>query len=361
MLSLQRFMSDIDYLAERFPELGRRLGRVRLAELPTPVRTQRVLLADRERTVLVKHDNLTSAVYGGNKVRKLEYLLAPVGRKPARRLATFGTVGSHHALATALFARDAGYECTCFLAHQRKTAAVPATLNLLLHSGTEIVRYGGAYAERVRILRQHLWNRNARVVPAGGSSWYGTLGFVNAGLELAAQIEAGEIPAPNLLYVATGTMGTAAGLALGLALAGLPTEIQAIRVSHTAIANEDVLHRLIAKTVLMMNRLDACVPRDLAQHVNIRLRHDFFAGGYAHSNEETEAALKFARRHLNLHLESTYTGKAMAAILSDLGTSAAKSGPVLFWNTYNSAPLELSADAPADSASLPQEFLRYFT
>lgn len=354
-------MSDIDHLAERFPILGRSVRKTKLADLPTPVNEHRIRLAGREHELLIKYDNLTSPLYGGNKVRKLEYLLCPASRKPVRRFATFGTVGSHHALATALFARQAGYDCTCFLVHQRKTAAVPVTLNLLLQSGTEILRFGGPYNKRIATLRKNLWHRDVWVVPAGGSSWRGTLGFVNAGLELAAQIESGAIPVPDQLYVATGTMGTAAGLALGLALAELPTTVQAIRVSHTHIANEDILHRLITKTALMMHRLDQSVPQDLEKRVNICLRHEFFAAGYAHSNAEIDAAVVFADQQLQLKLETTYTGKAMAALLSDLASGAANCGQVLFWNTVNSVPLAVAVDAPVDSERLPAEFLSYFS
>jgi len=354
-------MSEIDHLAERFPALGRGIRKTKLARLPTPVVAQRVRLAGRAYELWIKCDNLTSELYGGNKVRKLEYLLSPPGRRPVRRFATFGAVGSHHALATALFARQAGFDCTCFLAHQRKSAAVPATLNLLLQGGCELVRYGGSYGNRIAMLRKYLWQRDARVIPLGGSSWYGTLGFVNAGLELAAQIEAGELPVPEKLYVASGTMGTAAGLALGLALAELPTTVQAVRVSHAQFANEKILHKLMSKTALMMRRLDQAIPRDLEKRVNIRMRHEFFAGGYAHSNAETDAALVFAEQQLQLRLEATYTGKALAALLSDLRHPAADEGPVLFWNTYNSVPLVIAADAPLDSERLPAEFLTYFS
>ena len=129
-----------------------------------------------------------------------------------------------------------------------------------LQIGTEIVRYGGAYAKRMKTLREHLWGRSAWVVPAGGSSWLGTIGFVNAGLELAEQVLAGKIDCPDRVYVATGTLGTAAGLGLGLAAAGLGTEVHAVRVSHTSIANEEILHRLVAKTAKMMRLRDETVP-----------------------------------------------------------------------------------------------------
>jgi D-cysteine desulfhydrase len=351
-------MSDVNYLDAMFPALGQAVGRISLANLPTPVSRARILHAGGTFNLSVKRDDLSGDLYGGNKVRKLEYLLNPGTSRTVRRFATFGSVGSNHALATAIYARQLGFECTCFLAHQAKVSTIAPALRMHARLGTEIVRYGGNYSARIKTLREHLWDRDAWVIPIGGSSWIGTLGFVNAGLELATQISAGEIPLPPRIYVATGTMGTAAGLALGLALAGLRSEVQAIRVSDTAISNEQVLQRLMRKTALMMHRLDPSVPADLAQRTRIRLRHSWFAGGYARSDARTLDAIRFAADRLNLTLESTYTGKAMAALLDDAAEAGA-GNECLFWNTWNSAVLPLANGRSADLSAVPQEFQSY--
>ncbi|MGH8168608.1 MAG: pyridoxal-phosphate dependent enzyme, partial [Woeseiaceae bacterium] len=193
------------------------------------------------------------------------------------------------------------------------------------------------------------------------SSWLGTFGFVRAGVELAEQVAEGLLPAPDRVYVAAGTMGTAAGLALGLAMANLETEVHAVRVSDTSICNEDALRRLVDKTARMMRRLDQSLPRDLAQRVNVRVRHEFFAGGYARSDAATDAAIDFARDQLDLELEGTYTGKAMAAVIRDFDSGTDGRKHVLFWNTFNSTPLPLDPDAPFDREALPGEFLRYLS
>ena len=113
-------------------------------------------------------------------------------------------------------------------------------------------------------MRSSLQGRGTWVIPMGGSSWLGSVGYVNAGLELAAQIEAGDIDRPDRIYVATGTMGTAAGLALGLALANIDCRVQAVRVSHDSIANRERMDRLLHKTAMLMHRIDPRVPQDLA-------------------------------------------------------------------------------------------------
>jgi 1-aminocyclopropane-1-carboxylate deaminase/D-cysteine desulfhydrase-like pyridoxal-dependent ACC family enzyme len=225
---------------------------MRLASLPTPVREVAVQLDSGERKLSVKYDDQTGVIYGGNKVRKLEYIFPRARDKKCGRLATFGAVGSNSALATALYARQAGFDCTCFLMHQAKTEQIPATLNMHIQNGTELVRYGGAYNKRVQTLRDNLWGRHAWVIPMGGSSWRGTVGFVAAGLELAEQVAAGEIPRPDRIYVGTGTMGTAVGMALGLAIAEFDTEVHAVRASVTEITNEHLMQNLADKTVMMM-------------------------------------------------------------------------------------------------------------
>ena len=348
-------MSRTDHLQARFPTLGERLPRVELTRLPTPLRELELELPSGTRRVVVKQDDVSAALYGGNKTRKLEYLLARAQERKCDRIATFGAAGSNHALATALHARRLGLSCTCFLSHQRKCEGIAKTLRLHLENGTDIVRYGGSRATRIHTLREHLRGRRAWVIPMGGTCWLGNIGTVNAGLELAGQIDAREIRAPDRVYIATGTMGTAVGIALGLALVGLPIEVHAVRVSHTSITNETALRRVAEKTVQMMHRLDDTVPADTAGRMRLQLRHEFFGEGYAHSTPATDRALRIAEEQLGLAPETTYTGKAMAALLHDLESDA--DARVLFWNSYNSVPLELSGNP--DTGALPEEFLRY--
>ena len=216
-------------------------------------------------------------------------------------------------------AKSLGFDCTCLLSNQTRTANVPRVLNMHLQNGTEIVRYGGARSSRIRTLRQHLWNRGVYLIPPGGSNWLGAIGFVNAGLELAAQVAAGEIDTPDRIYVANGTMATAVGLSLGLTLANLPTEVQAIRVTENFVSSPEAMRRLLIKTATMMNRLDSSVPADLADRARYCFREGFLGDGYAKTNAATDRAVDIARDELGLMLESTYTGKALAAMLHDLG------------------------------------------
>jgi D-cysteine desulfhydrase len=353
-------MIDADHLQSRYPRLGNGLARIPLADLPTPVRQVRFLGSARGATVWIKEDNLTSRLFGGNKVRKLEYLFGRLGKRPVDRVATFGAVASNHALATALYARELGYRPVCFLSHQSRTPLAAAALNMHLQNATGLVPLHGDYGARLATLRAHLRGQRCGVIPMGGSSWTGTAGLVAAALELVGQADAGQLPLPDRVYVATGTMGTAAGLALGFALADRATEVHAVRVSHTAICNEPGLHRLMNKTVRMLHRLDASFPEDLAERSRVTLRHEYFEPGYARSNAKTDAAIAAAADQAGLRLESTYTGKAMAALLDDLPGCTARGERLVFWNSYHTTPLPVDSDRPVDRGALPAEFLRYF-
>lgn len=349
-----------DHLAAAYPNLARQLPKMHLADLPTPVIERNLRTATGMHKVSIKCDDLTGELYGGNKVRKLEYLLHRARQKKAQRIATFGTVASNHALATALYAKSIGLECTCFLSNQARTPNIPRSLNMHLQNDTEIVRFGGSRADRVRTMRKHLWGRRAWLIPAGGSNWLGAVGFVNAGIELAAQVAAGEIHAPDRLYVANGTMATAVGIALGLALAGLDTDVHAVCVTEDFVANPRAMRRLMLKTAMLLHILDSSVPADLAQRTRYCFRDEFLGDGYARTNAGTDRAVDLARDELGLSLEATYTGKAMAAMLHDLDQPATSRQSTLFWNTCNSRPLPVGVDRPADVSRLPKEFLRYF-
>lgn len=349
-------MSDV--LDARFPVLAKRLDRVGIADLPTPLAHRELGLASGTHRVFVKRDDQTSGLYGGNKVRKLEFLLARALARGARRVATFGSVGSHHALATAIHARALGLDCTCFLAHQKRVPGIAGTLNMHLALGTEIVRYGGDIDAR-DCLRRHLHGRNAWVIPLGGSNWLGAVGYVVAALELDAQLAGSGLPPPTRIYVANGTMATAAGLALGLAAAGRDIDVHAVRVADNRYANPARLSRLVARTAALLGRLDASFDPGLARRARIVWRDDFFAGGYAVSDAATEAAIGFAATHFGLALDGTYTGKACAALRADL-ESADGERDVLYWHTLSSAVLPVDDRRPPEAGALPAEFLRYF-
>jgi D-cysteine desulfhydrase len=193
----------------------------------------------------------------------------------------------------------------------------------------------------------------AVVIPAGGSDATGTLGYVNAALELADQIKRGDAPQPATVVVAAGTLGTAAGLALGFAMARMPVRIIAVRITSRIVTNERVLIRLIRGAEDILRR--AGVPGEQADRAmqSVQLRHEHIGRGYGIATEEADAAMETLGA-LGIHLDATYTAKAAAALLRHTETAE---GPVIFWHTLSAQ--EPPLPAPVSIGNLPTPFQSY--
>ncbi|MEX2610691.1 MAG: pyridoxal-phosphate dependent enzyme [Gemmatimonadota bacterium] len=345
------------HLLRHAPGLAGRLAWRSLGRLPTPLEPLTLRPPDGEpRTILVKRDDLSGASYGGNKVRKLEFIVAAALARGARRLITVGAAGSHHALATAVYGRAAGLDVTLVLFPQPRT---PHVRNVLLQhaaTGAELRWVPRMTAIPMGVLAARLrhWRERPWVVPAGGSDPVGTLGYVSAGLELAEQLESGAHEPPGRIHVASGTMGTAVGLALGLALANRPIPIHAVRITPPLVTNERLMQRLLTRTATLLHEAGLeRVPTGEAWSM-LRLRHDQVGAGYGQATPAGErAAAVFGAA--GLPLDPTYTAKAAADLLAE--PAAPGEPPPLFLHTLSA--VEPADPATLDAASLPAVFRRY--
>ncbi len=306
-------------LSNRWPG-ARRLPWIGLAEAPTPVERLDALGARVGAELWIKRDDLTHPRYGGNKVRKLEYLLGEALAQEANAVITTGAAGSHHALATALFGRTHGLEVHAVLFPQRYSSHAEAHLKALRLTGAEVhptrsaalaVPGASALSARLRLSR-----RRPFVIPPGGSSPTGVLGYVEAGLELGRQTESGVLDEPDVVVAPFGTGGTVAGLAVGLAAAGLTCPVVGVRVVPRSVANRPLVGRLIRRAVGALRSLDARFP-DVADDARrlVQLDHDEYGKGYGEPTSEGRNASRLAREHAGLTLDPTYTAKAFAALL----------------------------------------------
>jgi D-cysteine desulfhydrase len=328
-------------LFDRFPTLLERVGHTPLGAWPTPVEPLR--LAGRG---WVKRDDLAAAAYGGNKVRKLEFLLGEALRQGAGRVVTAGTSGSHHALATALHARAVGLPVTVVLCPQPVTKAVRATLAALAATGAEL-RYASRMAAVppgiALALLAHRQEAPFLVAP-GGSDPTGTLGYVAGGLELAAQVAGGAAPRPARIHVAAGTLGTAVGLALAVALAGWDTPVVATRIVPRRLAPALLARRLARRTAALLAPGGELAPVVRAAMRSLVFRDDQVGAGYGRATEAgAAAAARFAAA--GLVLDATYTAKAAASFLAELDDAGPRT-ELLFWHTLSAT---LPAAPPATS------------
>ncbi len=341
-------------LRARFGDLD--LPHVALGALPTPVEPLEALSRELGAECWIKRDDRSGARYGGNKVRKLELLLGRALARGRRALVTIGAYGSHHALATAIYGRAVGLDVWLALYPQPVTAHVLDDLLLDHAVGSRLVwtPHPGVAALAAEGLAR--WLPGCEVVPPGGSSALGTLGYVEGALELAEQVRAGLLPAPDVVVVAAGTCGTVAGIALGLELAGLRAQVVGVRVVPALVTNALVVRRLLHTARRTLRAAGARWPRPGRMAAQVELDPHELGGGYGVETPAARAACaRFAG--LGIELETTYTGKAAAAFLRRAADPALRGRRVLFWHTYSSADLA-GLLSRADPAALPRRFHR---
>lgn len=344
-----------DYLSELAPRLATRLTRLAFGNFPTPLSQPESISLN----LSIKHDEFTDECYGGNKIRKLTYALGQARQHGVKRVATFGAAGSNHALATAIQARKMGFSPIALLCHQPPTPNIRATLRSHLRIGTEVVYWGGDAAQRRAIMRATLHDRDrpSWLIPMGGSSWLGAVGFIAAAAELRAQVGAGLVASPRRIYIPMGTLGSAVGLSVGLAACRLDCQVHAIRVVDPAWSHPDRVRQFGQRLIAMCQRVDPTFKApDWEKHIVVR--ESFLGPGYAHATPAGIDAVNYAKTRLGLQLETTYSGKALAALLADSRDKSLAKDPVLFWNTYHGKPPKFANNRLA-GAQLPSEFDRY--
>jgi 1-aminocyclopropane-1-carboxylate deaminase/D-cysteine desulfhydrase-like pyridoxal-dependent ACC family enzyme len=351
-------------LFEHYPLLRDKIPYVSLAQLPTPIekldRLGGEIGAD---NLYIKRDDLTGHIYGGNKIRKLEFLLGRALQSGAREVMTFGAAGSNHALATAVYAKQAGLRSILILRRQPNSRHLRRNLLMDYANGAELHHYGSRNAVRWGAVYQQVVHamghgRSPQVIPLGGSSPLGVTGFVNAALELKEQIERGLMPEPDCIYVAAGTMGTAVGMTLGLMAANLRTRVVSIRVADEKVANAKKFAALFRRANFFLHSADPSFPLFEISGHDVNLRHDFFGQRYAQYTEDGQEAVAMMARE-RFMLEGTYTGKAFAALMHDAKQGDLGDKVVLFWNTANSRDFS-DGIKDIDYHRLPRGFHRYF-
>jgi len=300
----------------------------------------------------VKDDGRLNPRYGGNKVRKLGRVLARAKREGLRRILTAGAAGSHHVLATTLFARERGLATAAVLGPQPFTEHAELTLACALGWGLEPypVRTSAELFLAQLERRQH----GDLLLPIGGWGVLGSLGFVDAAHELAAQVRAGALPAPDVIVVALGSGGTAAGLLAGCRAARLGSTLGAVSVfTRSAWAARGLVLPLAAKLAQVTGQRVGW--RALARELLVDTGE--LGRGYGWGTAASEIATAIGARG-GLELDPTYTAKAFAAALRRLGcpemaaVPAGRPAPltragtrddrplrVLYWHTLSSLPL----------------------
>ena len=312
---------------------------------PTPVRACPELGSARAELWL-KNDGLSHPVYGGNKVRKARALIDEATRRNARRVLSFGAVGSHHLLTLALFARAAHLASAAVVISQPRSEHAEATLRAALGLGLQT--YPASHAALVPLLLARAWRTGDYLIPPGGSNALGARACADAIDELMQQIEHGLLPMPDCIVVPLGSGGTCGGLAAGVVRRGLPCRVIGVQV--VAGFAPGAAARSLAQGTL---RRTGHAPLAPALRTQLVFDATQVGAGYGCQTIAGRHASEIART-IGLELDQTYTAKAFASVLELLnGSSPLAPKPVgrplrvLYWHTLAATSLEpLLVDAP---------------
>ena len=317
-----------------------RASRLPLGTYPTPVERGPAGL-------WIKRDDLTSNLYGGNKVRKLELLLGAAREAGKTRLLTVGAVGSHQVVACAVYGAREGFRVEAVLVPQPASPHAELNLRVALAQGLEATACPAWSLAPPYVATR--WGSDAYFVPLGGSNALGTLGFIDAAEELAAQVRAGQLPEPDVVVVALGSGGTAAGLAVGFEHVGLRTRVIGVAIAPPTPVLRHLARRLAQKTAALAG-LPVAVGVRASKRIDVE--GQWIGRGYGHATEAGDAASQIADR-AGLVLDRTYTAKAFACALAH--AESGKDGEVLYWHTLSTSPLEplLAGGAFPDAAAQP--------
>ncbi len=346
---------------KRYPGLSEKVPWLPLGTYPT--RVHRLGNCGHD-GLWIKREDESSPLYGGNKIRKLEFALADAKAQGKSSVVTMGGLGTNHGLATAIFCGELGLRCTLLLFDQPVNDHVRTNMLLFRRYGA-VMKYGGSllatalkFYSTERIIRP-----GAYFLPPGGSYPVGVLGVINAVFELKKQIDEGRMPLPRHIISPLGSSGTAAGLSLGVMLAGMETTVWSVRVTVDRagpfpVASAETVKNLMKETLISLRRSAEEVPRlDIPPQ---RVIEGYIGDGYGCDTPECRAAVDFIKAREGIVLDPTYTGKTFAAVMDFIKNPAYKNDTILYWHTYNSADLTGEA-VSVDYHDLPERFHPFFT
>ncbi len=347
-------------LFERFPGLEAKVPWIKLGQFPTPVHQLKKLGKKLgTENFWVKREDQSGLYYGGNKVRKLEFSLAQAVRSGKGVIVTFGGAGSNHVLATTIYGNTLGLTTAAFMMPQPPSKFVTRNIRAYSHHGAKLFYWDGKPKSARALLKKIpvKWLRNAYILPPGGSNVQGTVGFVDAALEIRKQVDEKQMPEPDYIFVAGGSGGSMAGLIVGTTLAGLKSKVIGIRVADEQWVNRFFINGLANRTAKFLHEMDNSIPFIKFKKDQVNLVHDYFGKEYGRFTPEGDRAMELAEKLEGLLLEGTYTAKALAAAMDHAERNP--EAVTLFINTYNSVDLYSDLPEKCDIETIPEGMRRH--
>ena len=312
-----------------------RFPRARFAHLPTPLEgAPRLGEALGTLSLFIKRDDATGLAGGGNKTRKLEFLVGEARARGADTLVTQGAIQSNHVRQTAAAAARMGMACEIILEARTGSEATDyngsgnVLLDRLLGAQIRTVPGGSDMNAALEETAQAVRDRGGRpyVIPGGGSNAVGALGYADCARELVVQADAMGLKIDRIV-TATGSAGTQAGLVAGLAVIGADIPVLGIGVRAPQAMQEANVFKLAQETCALLGQ-EGRVTREM-----VSANCDYVGAGYGLIDQAVIDALKLAARTEALILDPVYSGKAMKGLIDLCAKGAFKGETVVFLHT----------------------------
>ncbi len=318
-----------------------KLTQFKLAELPTPL-TQLKMLGQylKSDNLYIKRDDLLGRVLGGNKLRKLEYIIPLAQKQKADTLITTGSFESNHAALTATVAKMLGMDAAIVLMGPDGPRQKSLNEKIQQQLGTEIrtvyftendpksrSKLTERVAEQVEQLTEDLKRQGKKpfFVPPAGCCLEGTYSFVKACEELNEQMQNSGCNSYDIV-LAVGTGSTYAGLWCGAKKANANVKIYGISIART---NPRCINETIQAAKRVCEHLNLPVPKE----GELNITDKYIGDGYAKPTESSQQGIETALKTEGLLLDHTYTGKALGAMMNMIKQGALGSRPIVFWHT----------------------------
>jgi L-cysteate sulfo-lyase len=304
------------------------IPRILLCLLPTPVVPLKRLsqyLGGPE--IFMKRDDLTGVAFGGNKNRKLEFLLADAKQKGADVIVTEGALQSNHCLQTAACSAKLGFKCELVLSGDDPdfitgNFLLDQILDVKIHRAKDSVERKGLMVKVEKELKAE--GKKPYMIPTGGSTSVGALGYLNCVFEIVQQSKELGVPFSHLIH-STGSGGTQSGMLIGRELYFPELEILGINVGEP----RGSLEKIIKGIIMDFNQdwgLELMIGDD-----SIKVLEDYFGEGYGIPTQEMIDMVKLMAKLEGVFLDPVYTGKAIVGLVDLIQTKVIpKDSKVLF-------------------------------
>lgn len=323
------------------PELEGRLPWVSLC--PDKTEVQRLVHLQEKwnhPSLFIKREDQTDSVYGGNKVRNLEFVLAEAVNSKATKIVTMAPLGSNFVAALAAQTRRLKLKAEVHHFVMQRTPQILTHADFSEACGANLNVYAGmtgiaraASGGMVSMARSQFGSPAALWCAPGASNLKGALGHVNAALEVVEQVKNGEMPIPDVVVVGAGTCGTIAGLTAGFRLAGFPTQVIGVRCVDPIVCNTTTVVKLANRVLRYLGSSLRISP------LHVRLDSSPLDSGYAKPILRAKELMDMFYETEGIHLDTTYTSKVVARLEEQVLKRTFDNKTVLYWHTFSPAAM----------------------